>query len=130
MTGTGPKILIVDDEPSLLKVMSLYLGRMGYSVTVAASIVKARAAWTASAAKFAVVVMDATLADDALGDFGAEMLSSDPDVCVIGASGYPVDMNELEALAPGRVAFLHKPFSPEMLAAAVRRMLGPQKESI
>ena len=130
MTGTGPKILIVDDEPSLLKVMSLYLGRMGYSVTVAASVAKARAAWTTSPAKFSVVVLDATLADDALYELGAEMLAGDPDVRLIGASGYPVDMNELEALAPGRVAFLHKPFSPEMLAAVVRRMLGPQKEGV
>ena len=36
----------------------------------------------------------------------------------------------LQAAAPGRVAFLHKPFTPEMLAAAIRRMLAAQEESL
>ena len=31
--GERPHILIVDDEPPLLNVMSLYLRRLGYSVT-------------------------------------------------------------------------------------------------
>ena len=130
MTGTGPKILIVDDEPSLLRVMSLYLGRIGYSVTVASSVAKARTELTSADGKFAVVVLDATLAGDALADLGSEILAADPGVRVIGASGYPIDMHELEAKAPGRVAFLHKPFSPEMLATVVRRMLGTKKEGV
>jgi CheY-like chemotaxis protein len=46
------------------------------------------------------------------------------------ASGYPVDITALEAAAPGRVAFLHKPFTPEMLAAAIRRMLAAQEENL
>ena len=49
---------------------------------------------------------------------------------VIAASGYPVVMNALEAAAPGRVMFLHKPFTSEMLVDAVRRMLGPEEENV
>ena len=49
---------------------------------------------------------------------------------MIAASGYPVDMSEVEAAAPGRVAFLPKPFTPEMLVAVVRRMLAPEEETI
>jgi len=44
------------------------------------------------------------------------------------SSGYPVDMRVLQQAAPGRVEFLHKPFSPDMLVAVLRRMLGPQEE--
>jgi hypothetical protein len=36
----------------------------------------------------------------------------------------------LQAEAPGRVIFLHKPFTPAMLARAVRRMLATQEEAV
>jgi two-component system response regulator RegX3 len=124
MTGTGTRILIVDDEPSLLRMMSIYLGRMGYSVTVAQDLVKARAEVAASG--FAIVVLDATITENAVTEFGGSVLAAEAGRLIV-ASGYPVDMSGLEAIAPGRTAFLHKPFSPEMLAAAVRRMLGPQE---
>ena len=35
--GTTGRILIVDDEPALLKMMSVYLRRLGYAVTTASS---------------------------------------------------------------------------------------------
>ena len=60
-------------------------------------------------------------------DLASQLLMVTPRLCVIAASGYPVDMTLLEAAAPGRVAFLHKPFAPEMLANAVRRMIGTQE---
>ena len=49
---------------------------------------------------------------------------------VMAASGYPVDMSALEAAAPGRVMFLQKPFTREMLADAVRRMIAAQEEDV
>jgi CheY-like chemotaxis protein len=64
-----------------------------------------------------------------LSELAGEILAG-PNVRLIVASGYPVDTSGLEAAAPGRVAFLHKPFTPEMLAAAVRRMLGTKKEDV
>jgi two-component system response regulator GlrR len=130
MSDTGVRILIVDDEPSLLRMMSMYLERRGYRVTVANSAPKARAELAAAPGGYAVVVLDATLPGTTLAEIAREILSGDPNVRVLGASGYPVDMSALEAVAPGRVAFLHKPFSPEMLAAAVRRLLGAEEESV
>jgi DNA-binding NtrC family response regulator len=41
-----------------------------------------------------------------------------------------VDVTALEAVAPGRVAFLLKPFTPEMLATAVRRLLAAEEEDL
>ncbi len=61
-------------------------------------------------------------------ELASRMLSLNLKLCVVAASGYPVDMTFLEAAAPGRVLFLHKPFTPEMLAATVRRMLAAQEE--
>jgi DNA-binding NtrC family response regulator len=63
-------------------------------------------------------------------DLAARMLRANPALCVLAASGYPVDVAALSAEAPGRVEFLLKPFSPEMLATAVRRLLAAEKEDL
>jgi DNA-binding NtrC family response regulator len=91
---------------------------------------KARAELAAAAHGFAVVVLDASMAGSTLSELGGEILAANGEVRLIAASGYPIDVTGLEAAAPGRVTFLHKPFSPEMLAATVRRMLGAQEESV
>jgi DNA-binding response OmpR family regulator len=127
MSDTPVKILIIDDEPALLRMMSLFLGRKGFSVAVAGSASLARRELTSG---YDVAVVDATLRDTSLFTFGTEILNAYPGTRLLAASGYPVDMSGLEAVAPGRVAFLHKPFSPEMLLAAVRRLLGAQEEGL
>jgi DNA-binding NtrC family response regulator len=127
MTPPNGQILIVDDEPSLLKMMSTYLRRLGYVVVTAGNGDDALAALDAQPGGFSVVVLDATIAGTSLDELAGRMLTATPRLCVIAASGYLVDMTDLEAAAPGRVTFLHKPFAPEMLAAAVRRMLGTQE---
>jgi DNA-binding NtrC family response regulator len=130
MTDARKHILVVDDEPPLLKMVSTYLGRLGYAVTTAGSADKALAEVAAEPARFAVAVLDATMSGIGLEALALQLMAANPRLCVIGASGYPVDMTELQEAAPGRVMFLHKPFSPEMLAAAVRRMLATQEEGV
>jgi DNA-binding NtrC family response regulator len=121
------RILIVDDEPSLLKMMSVYLTRLGYEVVTATNAQQAMEAVAATPGGFAVAVLDATLAGTNLDNLAGQMLMLTPRICLIAASGYPVDTSTLEAAAPGRVTFLHKPFRPEMLASAVRRMIDTQE---
>jgi len=117
----------VDDEPSLLKMMSVYLTRRGFMVETALSAEQGLAVLRASPDGFGVAVLDATMAGMSLEELASEMLLVTPGLCLIAASGYPVDMTKLEAAAPGRVTFLHKPFAPEMLAKTVRRMLDTEE---
>jgi DNA-binding NtrC family response regulator len=124
------RILIVDDQPALLRMMSVYLTRLGYTVTTAATTEEAWAHVEADPRGTDVAVLDATMAGLSMEDLAAHILRANPMLRVLGASGYPVDMATVEAIAPGRVAFLHKPFTPEMLAGAVRSLLGAQKENV
>uniref|UniRef100_Q02B31 Response regulator receiver protein n=1 Tax=Solibacter usitatus (strain Ellin6076) TaxID=234267 RepID=Q02B31_SOLUE len=130
MTNTGEHILVVDDEPTLLKMMSTYLGRLGYKVVPVGSTDKALAEIEAAPERFAIAVLDATMSGISVEDLASRMLAANRRMCVIVASGYPVDMTLLQDAAPRRVIFLHKPFIPEMLAGTVRRMLATQKEAI
>lgn len=121
---------MVDDEPPLLRMLSLYLGRLGYSVTAAES---TDAAWRlveAEPAAFTVAVLDGSMSGMSMDDLALRMLRANQELRVLAASGYPVDMRALSEAAPGRVDFLQKPFTPEMLAAALRGLLGAQEEKL
>jgi DNA-binding NtrC family response regulator len=124
------EILIVDDEPALLRLMSAYLGRLGHSVSTMSSTAKAWAALETPPAGLRVVVLDASMQGVSMEDLALRALQADPSMCVIAASGYPVDMSALEAAAPRRVMFLQKPFTGDMLASAVRRLLAAQEEAV
>ena len=130
MTSAASRILIVDDEPTLLKMLAVYLRRLGYVVVATGSTEKAWAEVEAAPRSFALVVLDATMRGIPMVELAARMLAADPRLCVIAASGYPVDMAVLEAAGPGRVMFLQKPFSPAMLGNAVRRMIGTQETDV
>ena len=130
MPFASGRILVVDDEPPLLRMLSLYLGRLGYSVTAAES---TDAAWRlveAEPAAFTVAVLDGSMSGMSMDDLALRMLRTDPALRVLAASGYPVDMTALAEAAPGRVDFLQKPFTPEMLATALRGLLGAQEEKL
>lgn len=125
----APRILLVDDEPALLKMMSVYLERRGYAVTTSPSTDRAAEFVETQPNAFAVAVLDATMPGLSMEELALKLLGSNATLRVLAASGYPVDMAALERAAPGRVAFLHKPFTPEMLVAAVRRLLGGEEEA-
>ena len=127
MGQSGGRILIVDDQPELLRMLSLYLARLGYTVSTEPTTERAWARVESEPDGTDVAVLDATMPGIAMEELAVRMLRANPLLRVLGASGYPVDMAAVEAAAPGRVAFLQKPFTPEMLAAAVRRLLGAQK---
>lgn len=130
MDQTTKRILIVDDEPPLLRMMSLFLGRLGYAVTAADTTGKAWAIVEADPLAFSAAVLDGSMEGMGMEELASRMLSASPSVCILTASGYPVDMTALLAQAPGRVDFLLKPFSPESLATAVRRLLAAQEKGI
>src|SRR5262245_17073746 len=126
MDSASSRILVVDDEPALLELMKIYLGRPGYTVSTASSAEQAWEAFAARPAEFAVAVVDGTLAG--LEDLATRMLAANQRMSLLACSGYPVDMAAIEAAAPGRVGFVPKPFTPDELIEAVRRMVAEKKE--
>jgi len=130
MDPTARRILIVDDEPPLLRMMSLFLGRVGYTVTTADATDKAWELVEADPSAFAAAVLDGSMAGMSMEELALRMLSANPSLCILTASGYPVDMTALMARAPGRVAFLLKPFTPQSLATAVGRLIAAKKEGL
>jgi DNA-binding NtrC family response regulator len=130
MDRAAGRILIVDDEPPLLRMMSLFLSRLGYLVTTADTTEKAWALAEAEPGAFVAALLDGSMAGMSMEELALRLLQANPALCVLATSGYPVDITALSATAPGRVAFLLKPFTPEMLATTVRRLLAAQEENL
>jgi DNA-binding NtrC family response regulator len=130
MPQVSGHILIVDDEPVLLRMMSTYLGRIGYAVSTLSNTAKALEALKAPSPDLRLLVLDASMQGASMEDLARRALQAIPSVRIIAVSGYPVDMRSLESAAPGRVLFVQKPFTGEMLASAIRRLLGPEEESV
>jgi DNA-binding NtrC family response regulator len=130
MDTPGPKILIVDDDPALLKMIGLFLNRMGYQVTTMDGTDRAWTEMESRIGEFAGAVLDASMAGLSTQDLALRLLSANPSLCVVVASGYPVDMTALEAAADARVTFVQKPFTAETLSGALRRMIAAQKKDI
>jgi DNA-binding NtrC family response regulator len=70
------------------------------------------------------VLLDMSMEGMGAEELGRRILQANPKVVLIAASGYPADLTKLEKSSPGRVTFLHKPFTPEMLAECINRMVG------
>lgn len=130
MQPTTQRILVVDDEPPLLKMMGIYLKRVGYEVALLESSDRACVAVEHSAGDFAAAVLDATLRGMTTEELGLKLLAANPSLCVIVASGYPVEMSAMEAAGRGRVSFLQKPFTAEALVGTLRRLIGPEEKEL
>jgi DNA-binding NtrC family response regulator len=112
-----PRLLIVDDEPTLLGLLRRYLERLGYDVDTCESAEQALPLFDADPSAFSMVIADLTLP----GANGAELMerirAKCPDLPGLIASGYPY-VPQLKG-----VEFLQKPFLPQMLAEQIERML-------
>jgi two-component system, cell cycle sensor histidine kinase and response regulator CckA len=113
--------MVVDDDPALLKFTSKYLTRLGYSVTPCRTSEEALRNFEAS--PYAVVLIDFSMPRIRGDQLSRMMLQASSRVRLVLSSGIPVNTQNLLQAAPGRVAFLHKPFTPAMLAETVKRLL-------
>lgn len=122
--ANGARIMVIDDDTALLGFTTKYLARLGYSVSPHDSSEEAWRQFSASASDYSLVVIDVSMPKLSGEQLSQMMLSVKPETRLILTSGYPFDIEKL--LVPGgrqRVAFLHKPFTPAMLAETVARLL-------
>lgn len=116
-------ILVVDDEPQLIRLVSRYLERLGYEVVCTGNTAEAWAIIEREPRTFAMVMIDVTMAHPSGEELAWRILSSQSQAQVVLSSGYAADLANIENAFPGRVSFLQKPFSGEMLAQTAARIL-------
>ena len=122
--STQERILVVDDELSLLVVMEQYLLRLGHAVVACRSGLEAWELFQRDPASFTLVLADITLPEMSGAELLGRMLQLNPRACVLICSGYPFDMSTLPAVYQRQLGFLQKPFTPRMLADSIARLLA------
>jgi two-component system alkaline phosphatase synthesis response regulator PhoP len=120
------KILVVDDEPSIVNLVSAYLKPEGYEVVTASdgpSGLKAAQTFRPD-----LVVLDVMLP----GMDGVEVLSRlrrDSDVYVILLTARTEEVDKLIGLSVGADDYVTKPFSPRELVARIKAALRRLKKT-
>jgi two-component system, OmpR family, alkaline phosphatase synthesis response regulator PhoP len=117
---SNAKILVVDDEPSILGTLKAYLEQEGYSTYVAADGPAALKA--ARAVKPDLIVLDVMLP----GMDGFEVLQQlrrESDVYVLMLTAKSEETDKVVGLSVGADDYLTKPFSPRELVARVKAVL-------
>jgi DNA-binding response OmpR family regulator len=119
--GIGPApILVVDDDPKIVRLVRTYLERVGYRVVEAADGRSALAAIALEAP--ALVVLDLMLPEvDGLAVIRAVRRNDPTPILVLSARGTTTD--RIAGLTEGADDYLPKPFSPAELVLRVRRIL-------
>lgn len=115
------KVLIVDDEDLMVRVLTRMLEQGGHQVRSAPS--AERGLELAAQERFAVVLLDNHLGT---GMVGTQALVDFCNLCTAGVimmTGYTTEGLEEDAKLLGAKAFLRKPIDPGVLLAAVDSLL-------
>jgi CheY-like chemotaxis protein len=118
MDCAAGRILIVDDDAALLKVMDVYLSRLGYRVDACRNAADAWALVEASPSRYAGALVDLNMPGMRGDELARRILNCNASIRLVVMSGYPA-LASAETVGGSRVGFLHKPFAPHELADAL-----------
>lgn len=121
----APRLLVVDDEPDMLRSLGRILRLDGYQVETAASIAElfARSNWD----NFFAIILDRKLPDGMSDDVLPQLKQQAPQAAVIMTTSYTDLDGTLIALRNGAEDYLIKPINPDALRATLRRIIEKQR---
>ncbi len=123
MLATAARVLLIEDDPSLRRVVELNLAARGYEVDVAAS---GSAALELTERRPDLVVADLGLPDmDGIDLITRLRTSVSTPILVVSARG--AQTGKALALAAGADGYLAKPFGIDQLVRLVRSVLSTQE---
>ena len=122
--GQGETILIVDDEPAILKVTSSFLIKNGYTVLSAGDGIEALTIYVKNSADIKLVVTDVMMPMMDGVNLTRALKKINPLVQVIAASGHTEISHKNDLRALGIQTFLIKPFNNHQLLEAIHNAIS------
>lgn len=116
-------LLVVDDEPSLLRLLTRVLERQGYILLTASDGNQAIDLFDKHLETIDGVVLDVVIPPNGIGEVLQHMVSARSDLAVILSSGDAPDPALSACLETHGGAFLRKPFLPKALLQLVESEL-------
>lgn len=117
------RVLVVDDEPSVIDIVSKTLKRLGYATTTALSGLEGWKKFEDNPYDFDLVITDQVMPDITGMRLAERMSKLRKDLPIILFTGYSEAVSPEKAKAVGINEFLMKPVAKRKLAETVRRVL-------
>ncbi len=121
-------VLLVEDEPPILKIGKAILERYGYTVLDAGTPAEAQAQAQQHQGPIHLLITDVVMPQMNGRDLLERIAASRPGIKTLYMSGYTSDVIAHHGVLGEGIHFLQKPFSVKTLAAKVREVLGDSAE--
>lgn len=130
LQGKGERILFVDDEEQIRKVLSAILTRNGYRVTTSADGAQALEEFQKIPGLFDLVITDMTMPSMTGAELAQKIMILSPQTPVILCTGQSELINREKALAMGVRDYLTKPILQETLLVSARKALDDRRSAL
>ncbi len=117
-------ILLVEDEPAILEMMTKMLEQLGYVVLAAAMPGEALRLAEAHADRIDLLMTDVVMPEMNGQDLARKLLTTYPNLKRLFMSGYTADVIAHHGVLHPGVHFIQKPFSMQNLAVKIKEVLG------
>jgi CheY-like chemotaxis protein len=121
--GGTETILLVEDEPSILRMTRMMIERKGYSVLSAATPTEAIDLAKTHADEIDLLMTDVVMPEMNGRDLAGLLTAIFPDIKLLFMSGYTANVIAHHGVLDDGVAFIQKPFSMKELAETLREVL-------
>ena len=132
LTGKG-NILLVEDDPMVLKITEGMLEYLGYDVIIANTPIEAIAICENPAISIDLVISDVVMPVMSGKELRNKLVGIRPDIKVLFMSGYPANIIANHGVLEEGVQFIEKPFTLESLASKVAEVTvaeGPSPDRL
>jgi CheY-like chemotaxis protein len=126
--GGTETILVVEDEPAILRMTCMMLEQKGYTVLPAATPADALEKVENHSRAIDLLLSDVVLPEMSGRDLAGQIMGLCPGIRVLFMSGYTADVIAHQGVLDDGVAFIQKPFSMNDLAEKVRGVLDMAPE--
>ncbi len=126
LNGTE-RILLVDDEESVVRIEKQMLERLGYEVSARSDSLEALATFNSNPDGYDLVISDMTMPNMTGDQLARELMSIQPDIPIIICTGFSERINKEQANANKVKGFLMKPVVKSEMAQMVRKVLDESK---
>jgi len=126
MPKGNERVLFVDDEQSMARVIKMMLERLGYTVKVRTNSLEALEAFRANPDGFDLLITDQTMPQMTGSELAKKIMQIRQDIPIILCSGFSEQMNEEKAKKMGIRAFVMKPLIMSELSQIIRKVLDQE----
>ena len=120
-------ILVVDDEPALVKLYEIALTKRGYHITSLTDSLEALDTFRRQPLAFDIIVVDEDMPELTGTEFSAQVLLERPDIPIILVTGYSMDVSEEFLKTTGIRHCFMKPLNATDLIQTIRTLSGEVK---